>query len=176
MLCSFLLWTGTGNVNPGNHRIPGSRQTAASATKESSSHKRLRCLDYSSFFSSPHCEGDTLHCSDPLRTWKLWTEWFSHSGLCLTPAYVLLLQCWWSTWPEWLAAEAPNQLARLARHWTSRHSLLIWTVATMETAKRMFLSQWLLADTCMSALSSVLIELDCCMKAPSTGKTGKILN
>ena len=39
----------------------------------------------------------------------------------------------------------------------SKHSSLIWTVATMETVERMFLSQWLLADTCVSALSSVLV-------------------
>ena len=50
----------------------------------------------------------------------------------------------------------------------------------METVERMFLSQWLLADTCVSALSSVITgdryELDCCMEAPSIGKTGKTLN
>ena len=39
----------------------------------------------------------------------------------------------------------------------SKHSSLIWTVATMETVERMFLSQRLLADTCVSALSSVLV-------------------
>ena len=31
--------TGTGNLTPGKDRIPGSRNTAASATKESSQHK-----------------------------------------------------------------------------------------------------------------------------------------
>ena len=31
MLCSFLPWTGTGNMIPGSDEIPGSRDTAASA-------------------------------------------------------------------------------------------------------------------------------------------------
>ena len=47
----------------------------------------------------------------------------------------------------------------------------------METGKRMALSQWSLADTYMSALSSVLgYELDCCMNATLIGKTGNTLN
>ena len=37
--CSALARTGTGNVIPGSDKIPGSRNTVASATKESSSHK-----------------------------------------------------------------------------------------------------------------------------------------
>ena len=37
MLCSFLPGTGTGNMIPGSDRIPGSRNTVASATKKSSS-------------------------------------------------------------------------------------------------------------------------------------------
>jgi len=39
MLCLFLLETGTGNMIPDIDRIPGSLNTAASATKESSQHK-----------------------------------------------------------------------------------------------------------------------------------------
>ena len=42
----------------------------------------------------------------------------------------------------------------------SRHSSLIWPFASfakMEMAERMVLWQWLLADACMSALSSVLV-------------------
>ena len=39
MLCSFLPGSGTGNMIPGSDRIPGNRNTAASETKESSSHK-----------------------------------------------------------------------------------------------------------------------------------------
>ena len=38
MLCSFLLWTATGNMIPGSNRVPGSRLTAG-ATKHSSQHK-----------------------------------------------------------------------------------------------------------------------------------------
>ena len=47
---------------------------------------------------SQNCEGDTLHWFDPLREWKLWREWSSHSGDCLTPACAPFLQYWWSIW------------------------------------------------------------------------------
>ena len=40
-------------------------------------------------FSSQHCKGDTTHWPDPLQKWKLWREWFSHSGHLLTPVSVL---------------------------------------------------------------------------------------
>ena len=66
MLCSFLLWTGTDNMIPGNAGIPESRQTAA-ATKQSSQNKMWGCLPSSSFFGFNHCKGDTLHWFDP---WK----------------------------------------------------------------------------------------------------------
>ena len=69
-ICSML-----GSFSLGTRR---SRDTAASATKESSSHQGLRCLENSSFFSFQHCQGDSLYWSDPLRKWKLWREWFSH--------------------------------------------------------------------------------------------------
>ena len=52
-------------------------------------------------FNSQHCEGDILHWPDPLRTLKLWREWFSHSGHLLTPEcvpFLQYLQCWWSLW------------------------------------------------------------------------------
>ena len=48
MLCSFLLGIGTSNVIPDKCRIPGSRHTAASATKLIPT-QRLRCLPNSSF-------------------------------------------------------------------------------------------------------------------------------
>ena len=124
MLCSFLLGTGTGNVNPGNHRIPGSRQTAASATKESSSHKRLRCLENSSFLSSPQCEGDTLHCSDPVATMetveRMFLSQWSLLDTCICAlASVLVIDM------NWIAAWKPHQLVRLAKHWTSTSAYVI---------------------------------------------------
>ena len=94
MLCSFLPWTGTGNMIPGSDRIPGSHHTAASATK------------------------------NPLDTR--------------------------------FAASAKVQLFQLSTL-RRRHSSLIWTLARMETVKRMVFAQWSLADTCMPALPSVLV-------------------
>ena len=103
MLCSFLLGTGTGNVICDKYRIrdkyaiPGSRQTAESATKQSSQNKMWGCLPSSSFLGFQHCKGDTIHWSDLWRGWKLGREWFSHSGHWLTPACACL-QYWWSIW------------------------------------------------------------------------------
>ena len=94
----ILARTISGNVISGSNRIPGSGHTAASATIKLFPTKGPRCLPNSSFFSSPHCEADTLHWSDPLRTWKLWKKWFSHSGHCLTPVCVPSLRYWWWIW------------------------------------------------------------------------------
>ena len=39
-------------------------------------------------------QGHTLHWSDPLQERKLWRDWFSHSGDCLTPACVISVWYW----------------------------------------------------------------------------------
>ena len=96
MLCSFLLGTGAGNVILDSYEIPGSRHTAASATK-----------------ALPNTRSEV---------------------------------------------SAKLKLSQLSTLWR-RHSSLIWTLARMETGKRMLLSQWSLFDTCMCAcaLCSVLV-------------------
>ena len=73
-----------------------------------------RCLPNSRIFSS-RCEGDTLHCSDPLRTRKLWREWFDYSGHWLTPACLPSLRYWWLIWTELLHERPIN--------WQDRHDI-----------------------------------------------------
>ena len=73
-----------------------------------------RCLPNSRFFSS-RCEGDTLHCSDPLRTRKLWREWFYYSGHWLTPACLPSLRYWWLIWTGLLPERPIN--------WQDRHDI-----------------------------------------------------
>ena len=51
---------------------------------------------------------------------------------------------------------AKVQLSQLSTLWR-RHSSLICFLARIETGKKVFLSQWSLADTCICALSSVLV-------------------
>ena len=68
----------------------------------------LRCLPSSSFFSFQHCEGHTLHWSDPLRKWQLWREWFCMCAL----STVLVMDKYW------LAVWTPHPLARLVRQLT----------------------------------------------------------
>ena len=63
---------------------------------------------------SQNCERDTLHWSDPLREWKLWREWLSHSGHCLTTCMCALCSGLVIT-VGWIAARMPIQWARLAR-------------------------------------------------------------
>ena len=68
-----------------------------------------------------------------------------------------------------------SQLSTLQR----RHYSLTRPFAKMETVKRMVLSQWSLADTCICALCSVAViecELDGCTNVPSIGNTDKTLN
>ena len=106
MLCSSLLATGKGNVIPGSGRIPGSRHTAASATKESSSHKV--CVVWKTpVFSALNIAKETLFVDLTLCKWRLWREWFSHSGHCLTPACVCVCVCvlsvrYWLIFTGWL--------------------------------------------------------------------------
>ena len=69
----------------------------------------LRCLPNSSCLSVQHCEGDTLHWSDPLRKWKLWREWFSHKIHWLTPACVPCLRYWWLIWTGLLHERPSNR-------------------------------------------------------------------
>ena len=90
MLCSFLPWTGTGNMIPGSDKIPGSRDTAASAAKNP--------LDTRFAESAKVQLGETILWSELWRGWRLWRQWFSHSGHCLTPACLPFLQYWWSIW------------------------------------------------------------------------------
>ena len=71
MLCSFLLGTGTGNVIPSSETISGSLTQS------------LRCLENSSFFSSQHCKGDTIHWPDSLPSEEngsltMVTAWYLH--------------------------------------------------------------------------------------------------
>ena len=75
------------------------------------------CLESSNFFSSQQCEGDTLHWSDPLQKGKLWREWFSRSGHCLTHACMLSVR-YWMIDVNWIAARMSYPLATLERHWT----------------------------------------------------------
>ena len=58
MLCSFLLWTGTGNMIPGSDRISGSRHTAA-ATKQSAQ-KKVWGVCQTPAFSALHIAKQTL--------------------------------------------------------------------------------------------------------------------
>ena len=135
-------------------------------------------------FNSQHCEGDTLHWPDPLRTWKLWREWFSHSGHLLTPAcvpFLQYLQCsagdrfelnWWKNASHSsIRTKNPlpntrfkvsgklqlSQLSTLPR----RHYSLTWPFANLETVKRMVLSQGSVAGTCMCTLYFVQSRAKC---------------
>ena len=164
----------------------------------------LRCLEISRFLGFQHCEGDTLHWSDPLQYWKLVTAWHLHvspcdrneldcytnaasiGNTCKTLASVCsckiekVVQCSAHSRTGKLtgtckvipgnaripgsrqtaasatknlldtrfAVSAKVQLSQLSTL-RRRHSSLIWTLARMETAKRMVLSQWSLSDTCI---------------------------
>ena len=106
-------WTSLSNVIPGNARIPGSRQTAASATKQSTQHKvwgvcqaqafsALHIAKETLFIDLTYCEGADACTCDHVRVcslfgagdWCLWTYSLDDAG--------------WT----------PHRLARLARHWT----------------------------------------------------------
>ena len=91
------------------YRIAGSCKAAASATKESSSRKRLRCLENSSFFMFwPFTNMETVERM-VLSQWSLLDTFMCALSL------VLVIDM------NWIAARKPHrhQLARLARHWTS---------------------------------------------------------
>ena len=71
------------------------QQRQSSSAHRSEVSPKLQGL--SAFHSFQHCQGGTLHSrSDPLQKWKLWREWLSHSGHCLTHACVLSVRYWWS--------------------------------------------------------------------------------
>ena len=122
----MLARTGTGNVIPDKYRIPGSRQTAASAPRIFLT-QGLRRLPKSSFLSFQHCEADTLRWSELWRGWKLWRGWsrmvlsqWSQSDTCMCSlSSVLVIDM------NWIVAWTPHQLARLARHWTSTGACIL---------------------------------------------------
>ena len=110
ILCSFLLGIGRGNVR--FLETTGFLEAVprlALGTKESSQHKVCTCLPHFSFPSFQHCEGGTLHWSDPLQEMEtLEREWISHSGHWLTPACLPFLQHWWLLWSALLHESAPS--------------------------------------------------------------------
>ena len=225
MLCSFLPGTGTGNMIPGSGRIPGSRQTTASATKKSSWHRSgvSAKLKLSQLSSLRRRHSSLIWPFDDDGNWEedgcltVVTGWHLHvcplfrtvdgyevdccknarsigktgktlnygtlaqvlvciqNGKICSMLYALLILAGnrYRLCASWRKYEIPgsrhtaesatkplprtrsevspklklSQLSTLRR----RHSSLIWT------AKRMVLSQWSLADTCICALSSVLV-------------------
>ena len=97
MLCSFLLWTGTGNMIPGRDRIPGSLNTAASATKESSQHKIWGVCQAQAFSAFNIATGDTLHWSGLLTRMETVKRMvLSQSSLANTCRPFFLF--WWLIW------------------------------------------------------------------------------
>ena len=179
MLCSFLLGTGTGNVLLDKYGIPGSRHTAASATKAlpntRSALSSVLVIDMSWIAAwTPH---------QLARLAEHWTSTRAH----ILPAFQnlfnalvilarteignVILDKYRIPGSRHTAASAtkalPNtrsevsaklKLSQLSTLWR-RQSSLIGPFARMERVKRMVLSQWSLADTCMCAcaLCSVLL-------------------
>ena len=90
---------------PGSNRIPGSRNTAASATKESSSREGWGAWKLQLFQPS------TLRRRLSSSFWpfaNMWREWLFHSGHCLTPACVRALCSVLVIDVNWLAAWTPH--------------------------------------------------------------------
>ena len=142
MFCSFWLGTGTGNVIPSSERISGGLNTAASATKESSSHKvwgvwktpafsDRNIAEKTLFIDLTFAKIETVKrmvlsqlplvhtCICALCESGNWKDCrFSRSGRCLTPASALSVRYRWLIWTG-LPHKCPiNWWATPARHWT----------------------------------------------------------
>ena len=114
MLCSFLLGIGTSNVIPDKYRIPGSRHTAASATKLIPT-QGLRCLPNSSFLEIAK---ETLFIDLTFREMEtvermVLSQWSLLDTCMCALCSVLVITV------DWIAARMPIQWARLAKHLTS---------------------------------------------------------
>ena len=123
MLFSFLLWTGTGNMIPGRDRIPGSRNTAASATKNPldtrfAASAKVQLFQLSTLRRRQSSLIWTLARMETVKT-MVFAQW-SLADTCM-PALpsVLVIDM------NWIAAWTPHQLARLARHWTSTGAYIL---------------------------------------------------
>ena len=117
MLCSFLPRTGTGNMIPGSDRIPGSRNTAASPTKESSSHKgwdAWKTPAFSALVAKETIFIDLTLCEHGKCEERMVLSQWSLADTCMcapSSGLVIDMNC--------LAACMQHQLARLTKHWTS---------------------------------------------------------
>ena len=123
MLCSFLPWTGTGNMIPASDKIPGSRNTAASATKNPldtrfAASAKVQLFHLSTLRRRQSSLIWTLARMEPVKT-MVFAQW-SLADTCM-PALpsVLVIDM------NWIAAWTPHQLARLARHWTSTGAYIL---------------------------------------------------
>ena len=113
MLCSFLLGIGTSNVIPDKYRIPGSFNTAASATKLIPT-QGLRCLPNSSFLKIAK---ETLFIDLTFREMET-VERMALSQWSLLDTCMCALCSVLVITVDWIAARMPIQWARLARLWT----------------------------------------------------------
>ena len=192
----LIFFPGTGNLISGSNRIPGSRQTAASATKalpntrsEVSGKFKLSQLSTLQRRLSP-----LIWPFGNYGNWEGNDHWLAPACAC-SFCSVLVIDVNWP--PAW----TPHQLARLFSSWTSTSACMLpaWrklfkALLILSRNRNRQRASWSIRDSWKPSHSSISnqgsfqnklcpffgtvdrYELECCMTATSICKTGKTLN